>query len=152
MTEQTKSYRTQWAAQFFAAAELTRRGHLVALTHGNAKQADLLVISPEGKHYRVDVKGLSAPNFWLIRHRAPEDDLYFILVHVKKNFGAPEYYILSSTKMFDEIEQFIALVKSKGHTPSTMDEGISFGQAEKYKDRWENLPDSIKGSPTTSSI
>jgi hypothetical protein len=58
MNPNSKRYKTQWAAQFYAAAELTRRGYLVSLTLGNAPVADLLAVSPSGKHFMVDVKGL----------------------------------------------------------------------------------------------
>jgi hypothetical protein len=54
---------------------LTRCGYFVSLTLGNAQVADLLVVSPEGKHFMVDVKGQSTRNFWLIQHRESMNDL-----------------------------------------------------------------------------
>lgn len=79
VTLQSRKYQTQWAAQFYAAAELTRRGYLVSLTFGNASEIDLLAVSPSGKHFAVDVKGQSTRNFWLIQQRKNRDDLYFIV-------------------------------------------------------------------------
>ena len=58
MSSQRKKYQTQWASQFFAAAELIRRGDQVALTLGNAPVTDLLVVSPEGIHTRNTSKHL----------------------------------------------------------------------------------------------
>jgi len=49
MSSQTRKYLPQWACQFYAAAELTRRGYLVSLTFGNAPVADLLVVNPSQK-------------------------------------------------------------------------------------------------------
>ena len=37
-----ESYHSEWAAQFFAAAELSRRGYTVTLTLGNARATDLI--------------------------------------------------------------------------------------------------------------
>ena len=59
MSRLSKRYQTQWAGQFYVAAELTRRGYLVSLTLGNAPVVDLLVVSPDGEHFGVDVKGQS---------------------------------------------------------------------------------------------
>jgi len=58
---------TQWAAQFFVAAELTRRGYLISFPLGNAPATDLQVTSPAGNSFPLEVKGLKSPNFWLIR-------------------------------------------------------------------------------------
>ena len=60
---QATRYKTQWATQFYAAAELTRRGYLVSLTFGNAAVSDLHVQSPDGVLFTVDVKGQSSRNF-----------------------------------------------------------------------------------------
>jgi len=54
MGKQTTRYKTQWAAQFFAAAELTRRGYLVSLTFGNAPASGLHVQSPIGTQFTVE--------------------------------------------------------------------------------------------------
>jgi hypothetical protein len=69
MSTQTKKYQTQWASQFYVAAELTRRGYLVSLTFGNTSETDLLVYCPSRGQFTVDVKGQSTRNFWLLRRR-----------------------------------------------------------------------------------
>ena len=43
MEKTLKRYCVQWAAQFFVAAELTRRGYIVSFTLGNAPETDLHV-------------------------------------------------------------------------------------------------------------
>jgi hypothetical protein len=62
---QKAKFSTQWSAQFYVAAELTRRGYLVSLTLGSARFADLLVVSPGGSRFEIDVKGQSTRNFWV---------------------------------------------------------------------------------------
>jgi hypothetical protein len=49
---------SQWAAQFAAAAQLALRGYLVGLTLGNTPTADVLLESPQGAGFAVEVKGL----------------------------------------------------------------------------------------------
>ena len=64
MKSQSKRYQTQWAAQFYAAAELTRRGYQVAFTLGNAPRTDLLVSTPnDDLQFKIDVKGQSTRTF-----------------------------------------------------------------------------------------
>lgn len=140
MPDQSRKYQTQWAAQFFAAAELTRRGNLVALTLGNAQEADLLVVSPGKKAYRVDVKGLKSQNFWLIQRHDPQPDLFYILVLVPISLNcAPEYFILSSQEMNDEMNNLKAKTIADGKTWTGKGEGINWGQSLKYKNQWDKL-------------
>ena len=107
MTNQAKRYQTQWATQFYAAAELTRRGYLVSLTFGNAPVADLLVVSPNNIHFMVDVKGQSTKNFWLIQRRETFDNLYYILIYLpKKILEPPKYYLLSGEEMMNKREEY----------------------------------------------
>ncbi len=78
MPSQSKKYQTQWTSQFYVAAELTRRGYLVSLTLGNAPKADLLVVSPNEKTFKVDVKGQRNKSFWLIQNRESQDPNFII--------------------------------------------------------------------------
>jgi hypothetical protein len=63
-------HQTQWAAQFAVASELCKRGYQVALTMGNHPVVDLMVVSPKGVQFLVDVKGLHrGPNLWQVRRK-----------------------------------------------------------------------------------
>ena len=140
MPSQRKKYQTQWAAQFFAAAEICRRGHMVALTLGNAPQTDLVAISPAGNKYRVEIKGLSEPNWWLISpHRQAEADLYFVLVHVPKDLTAPHFFILSSAEMVQEMAPVLAEIDAKGLSESGA--GLRWKQGLPYENHWQTLPE-----------
>ncbi len=148
----SKRYQTQWAAQFFAAGELTRRKYLVALTNGNAEFADLLVKSPKGHYFSVDVKGMSAKNYWFIKKpesNGDQDNKYFLFVYVPKDL-TPQYCIMSLTEMIDEIAQaeeesrqaeIERIKKGLGGYVNIGVSGFKFEQAFKYKDQWSKLPD-----------
>jgi hypothetical protein len=56
----SKAHLTQWAAQFAVASELCKRGYFVALTHGNHPGVDLMVTSPNGERFDVEVKGVGS--------------------------------------------------------------------------------------------
>lgn len=60
------AHRTQWAAQFAVGSELCKRGYEVAFTMGNHPSVDIMVTSPTGSQFGIDVKGLYKKNFWAV--------------------------------------------------------------------------------------
>lgn len=140
MSTDRKRYRTQWAAQFYAAAELTRRGYLVSFTLGNAPVVDLLVVSPKNEHFMIDVKGLSSKNFWLVKEHEPQDDLFYILVYLPSDSQPPNFYIISSKEMAKEINALKQQTIDAGKDWTGSGAGINWGTAVPFKDRWNLLP------------
>ena len=112
----SRKYQTQWTAQFYVAAELTRRGYLVAFTLGNAPGTDLLVTDPDGEtHFRVDVKGQSTRNFWLVQNRWIEEDLYYVLVYLPRKLKEhPRFFVLSCSEMMEKREEYRRRIEAKG--------------------------------------
>ncbi len=135
-----KRYFTQWAAQFYAAAELTRRGYFVSLTLGNATECDLVVRSPSGIHFEIDVKGLSSRNFWLIQERAPRSNLYFVLVYLPPAPASPSFFVLSSTEVMDAIADLKRQTIAAGKNWPASGAGINWGTGLTYENRWTILP------------
>ncbi len=140
MSPRVSRYQTQWSAQFFAAAELTRRGYLVSLTLGNAPVVDLLAISPAGQHFQVDVKGLSSKNFWLIRERECPADLFFILVYVPLKGDHPQFFIISAGTVMAEIRSLREETLRKRKKWTLWGAGLNWGTAAAFRDRWDLLP------------
>jgi hypothetical protein len=62
--EWQSAHRTQWAAQFAVASELCKRGYQVALTMGFHPVINLMVISPKGAPFLVDVKAQHKNHSW----------------------------------------------------------------------------------------
>ncbi len=140
MPSQSKKYQTQWTSQFYVAAELTRRGYLVSLTLGNAPKADLLVVSPNEKTFKVDVKGQRNKSFWLIQNRESQDNLFFIFVYLSSNLEEqPTFYIMSCHDMLAEREKF-KIEKSKRKKYRDELGGFNWSTTKKYQDKWESLP------------
>jgi len=138
-----KGRQTQWATQFLAAAELVRRGYSVSFTQGNnTPVADLMVGSPSSKLFWVDVKGLSSKNAWLISPKAPQDDLFYILVLLSplveksKERIADRFFILTQTEVADCEKAYMgAHPNDKG-----LIRGFGFPGAAPHEDLWEKLP------------
>lgn len=136
---QQKIYQTQWASQFYAAAELTRRGYQVAFTLGNAKEVDLLVLTPEKKQIKVDVKGQSTRNFWLVQRREEDPDLYFILVYIPPLEEPPQYFILSCAEMMTKRKEYEEHIKAKGGKYRDDMGGMNWKSTFEFENRWHIL-------------
>lgn len=141
MKTQSKKYQTQWASQFYAAAELTRRGYLVSLTLGNAPVADLVVVSQNETEFMVDVKGQSTRNFWLVQARENREDLYFVLVYLPKDFAQPRYFILSCAEMLAKRDEYRKHIEARSGKYRDDLGGMNWSTALEYEDRWGTLPD-----------
>ena len=141
MNKQSKKYRTQWASQFYVAAELTRRGYLVSLTLGNAPVADLLVVSPARRQFWVDVKGQSTRNFWLIQRRERCEHLFFILVYLPKGEDPPRFFVLSCTEMMKKREEYRKHIESTGGKYKGDMGGMNWTTAFEHEDDWSILPE-----------
>jgi hypothetical protein len=137
---QLKSYQTQWTAQFYVAAELTRRGYLISLTLGNAPVTDLLAVSPQNKHFRIEVKGQSTKNFWLIKRFEPDEELFYILVYIPKNDVPPRFFILTSSELMQKREGYKNHIDSKSGRYKDALGGVNWSTPLIYENRWDKLP------------
>jgi hypothetical protein len=128
--------RTQWAAQFLAAAELVRRNCIVSFTMGNTTpMADLMVGRPSGEQFWVDVKGLSKPNAWLVTPKPALTGLYYILLLVGYERPRDRFFILSQLDFNDLIRQYLA-----NHLHAKPIPSVNWGDAFQFENRWETLP------------
>jgi hypothetical protein len=133
---------TQWTTQFLAAAELCRRGYVVTFTMGNCTQDyDLIVVSPGGKPFLVDVKGLSSNADWLIRKKSSIEGLYYILIRIdKQNKNEDRFFIMSQDDVNKELDKYYSKPKKDGTVKSNTAQGFGFKQAEEYENKWGILP------------
>lgn len=137
--QQATRYRTQWATQFYAAAELTRRSYLVSLTFGNASVTDLHVQSPNGRLFTVDVKGQANRSFWLVQRRPPNPDHFFVLVYLPPVFAAPRFFVLSSDELMRLRAEYETESLARGKYRDDFG-GFNWSTALAYEDRWDALP------------
>ena len=138
-------HQTQWAAQFAVASELCKHGYEVALTMGNHPKVDLMVISPSGNRFSVDVKGLYKRNWWTVSPSVSGKELYYVFAFVPP--GRPnEFFIFSE----DEVNAAIAAESSAARLRaeakglvSKFDQfpGVSWSAAAAHEGEWRKLPD-----------
>ena len=133
-----EKYHSQWAGQFYVAAELTRRGYCVAFTLGNAKRTDLIVTSPKNKCFRVEVKTQQTKNFWLIGRHPVEEDHFYVLVYLPKN-STPEYHILTGREIQRMRQEYCDRMTPKGNYRDDFG-GFNWTTPLAHRDRWELIP------------
>src|SRR5438552_8696780 len=95
-------HRARWAAQCAVASELCKQGHQVALTMGNHPEVDLMVISPKGEQFLIDVKGLYTKNFSVISPKPERSDLFFVLAFVPDD-EPNQFFILTQKEVNTEV-------------------------------------------------
>jgi hypothetical protein len=138
------AHQTQWAAQFAVASELCKRGYEVAFTMGNHPLIDLMVNSPTGTRFNVDVKGLHKRNFWLVQAKEKRERLFYVLAFVPQG-EQNRFFVLTQNQVDKgisiDLEHARDLRKAKGRPgePSCM-HGVQWKFAERFENAWEVLP------------
>ena len=130
-----RSHQTQWAGQFGVAHELVRRGYLVTFTTGNARDDDLLCLSPSGDAFSVQVKSLSSKTFFPCQGNLlePNRTRFFVFVVVPPDYSEPpEYFVLTN-------EQFIRLDKEQKQYVVELEEKLG----KRRNNRWPGIKYSI---------
>ncbi|WP_375788091.1 hypothetical protein ACE10Z_11955 [Bradyrhizobium sp. Pha-3] len=138
-------HRTQWAAQFAVASELCKQGYEVAFTMGNHPSVDLMVNSPSGCAFSIDVKGLYKKNFWAVSPKKVKEGLFYVLAYVPDD-GSNRFFILSQAQVNEEIKADYAVARANAVKKGRSTEragafpGIPWKRAEKFEDKWKVLP------------
>ena len=139
------SHRTQWAAQFAVASELCKLGYEAALTLGNHPYADLMVRSPTGTPFDIDVEGQYKKGFWVVSPKEKRGGLFYVLCHVPDR-QSNEFFILTQKEMNEEVARHQMESRSRRASQGlAVDKvglmpGIAWQKGLQFKDRWDALP------------
>jgi len=112
---------------------------------GNHPNADLLIISPGGASFAVDVKGLYTKNVWAVKEKPHKSGLYYVLAFVP-NDKPNQFFILTQEELNsecgDETSRSRQRRLKKGYTDEKIYAlpGIPWAYALKYQDKWSTLP------------
>jgi hypothetical protein len=145
-SKRRSSHQTQWAAQFAVASELCKRGYEVALTMGNHPTKDIMVSSPSGTSFGIDVKGLYKRNFWAVRKKPERGDIFYVFAFVP-NEASNRYFVLSQAEVNLGIDKEFAKARNaaivKGLEATWVEKfpGIAWAYAEAFEDGWHRLPE-----------
>jgi hypothetical protein len=133
-------YQIQLTAQFFVAAELSRRGYVVSLKSVSATFSELDVQSPAGKGFTVRVQGQSTRTFFPIQKRSPHPTVFYILVHLPPKLAAPRFFVFTSDELMRRREEYRKLTESRGSYHEELG-GISWTTALQNEEEWDVLPE-----------
>jgi hypothetical protein len=147
MKERHSVHQTQWAAQFAVASELCKRGYQVAMTLGNHPAVDLMVQSPNGVQFTIDVKGLYKKNYWAVKPKEIKEGLFYVFAFVPT--GSPNrFYVAPQTEVNGALSAKYQVDRertiSKGKTMPDEDKVsfpcLPFNLKEQWEDSWRVLP------------
>jgi hypothetical protein len=125
--------------------KLQWRGYEVALTMGNHPIVDLMVISPKGVPFVIDVKGQYRKNPWPVRPKEPRAKLFYVLAFVPDN-ESNEFFILTQGQVNRAIQanwkRAIARRRAKGlvRRGDNRFPVVERDFAARYNNRWDTLP------------
>jgi hypothetical protein len=133
---------TQWAGQFYTAAELSRREYVVTFTFGNTPKMDLLAKSPSGTPFKIECKSQQTRNVWLVGDVQASKDLFYVLVLVPlKDEETPTFYIVPSRIVKRKAKEEMKRAIERGvKSAETFKAGFPFKAVKDYENAWEKLP------------
>jgi hypothetical protein len=142
MMKRRSPHRTQWTAQFAVASELCKRDYQVALTLGNHPVLDLMVVSPTGVAFCIDVKGQYRKNFWPVTPKEQRKDLFYVLALVPDD-DQNRFFILTQDEANADVEKNTIAWKTRNSARANLDDrwpGVSQTCAAQHEGRWDKLP------------
>lgn len=125
-------------ARGYLMYQLARRGYKVQITDSRFPTVDLLVVSPSGKHFGIDVKGQRTKNFWRFSEREPNSEFYFAFVFVPEE-GTPRVFLMDSGTTMTLWREYKQRAIEKGSGEDNI-WGLNWKQPHPYEDRYDLLP------------
>ena len=143
--ERQSAHRTQWAAQFAVASELCKRGYQVALTMGIHPVINLMVVSPKGVPFLINVKGQYKKHSWPVRLKKARGKLFYVLAFVP-DVGRNRFFILTQEAVEREIQRDLQQAIARRAARGLDGEPLSFPSVEwdfakKHEGAWKALPE-----------
>ena len=108
-------------------------------------QIDLMVVSPAGKHFAIDVKGQYKKNFWVISPKGQHSGLYYVLAFVPDD-QPNQFFVLTQAEVNCKISRIqkrsktARIAKGLSIDKVGLFPGLTWGIAERFKDQWNKLP------------
>ena len=133
------SHNVEQAGRGFAMYELARRGYVVQFTDSRFPKEDLLIVSPSGFHFGIDVKAQRTKNFWRMREPKISDQYYYFLIYIDVENMNPDVFILPSKEMYQLWHEYKDRMISNGVRDNYI-WGVNWSTPKPYKDNWACLP------------
>jgi hypothetical protein len=133
------THNVEQAGRGYAMYELARRGYVVQFTDSRFPNEDLLVVSPSGAHFGIDVKAQRTKNFWRMREPKVSDQFFYFLTYLSLDNGNPMVFILPSTEMNKLWYEYKERMIAKGAKEDYI-WGVNWTTPHPYRENWECLP------------
>ncbi len=148
MTESLSKGLTGIAGEYYAAAELSVRGFMAAVTLRNNESIDILAYrQADGKQFAIQVKTVrhGSPK-WPLNKKAEsdfKDNKFYIFVQLKSDLTRPDFYIISSQELAENIKNnnqvWLETPGRQGQAHNENDIRVFKDDLEKYKENWPLL-------------
>jgi hypothetical protein len=131
------TYNTNLASEFYVLSMLHRLGADAALTLGNKKAVDIIVVNANGTTSTIDVKGLEKRYDWAADNIRLLDkhQHFYVLVSfegkITDPLAVPSVWIIPS----DELEQFIIQYRTR----KVISRARVTIQGENYRQAWSQI-------------
>ena len=125
-------------ARAYLMYELAKRGYFIQITDSRFPAYDMLVVSPSGKHFGIEVKGQRTRNFWRFEEREPNPEMYYAFVYVPEE-GSPRVFIIDSTMTMELWRQYKQNAMAKGAKEDNI-WGINWTTPYPYENKYDLLP------------
>ena len=139
------------SGEYFAAAELSRRGWIAVLTLKNTPNIDLIATTPDGKrtvNIQVKTRSIANRQGWILNKGietiVPGNNFYIVFVDLQGIDSKPDYYIIPKNLFAKWIakrhQHWLAAPGRNGHVrvdnPIRAFDKPQFHAFEKYHNNW----------------
>lgn len=134
------------AGEYYVAAELSRRGFMASITLRNNDSIDILACEPNGlKTFSIQVKTIqNKSKRWPLNKKSENiksENLFYVFVMLKSEFERPEFYIVPSIELSENIkQQHLTWLNKPGRNGQKHNDNDlrSFrDNVDDYKEKWE---------------
>ena len=135
VAQEMDRFKSGRSAQFFVAAELTRRGYDVSLDK-DSHSARLSATSPKRTSFRVQCHNRKNQEVsWVVEPFKEDKSLYFVLVvaELESPYSSPQYWTLSSSAMNKIINAYMS------RNPAAKSVNVMTSDVKQYEG-WTRLP------------
>jgi hypothetical protein len=134
------NHNVEQMARGYLMYQPARRGYCVQITDSRFPKYDMLVVSPSGKHFGIEVKGQSTKNFWRFKDREPHPEMYYAFVFVPHD-DAPRVFIMDSAVTMQLWREYRSNAMKKHGAKEGDIFGLRWTQPIRFEDRYDMLPE-----------
>jgi len=133
------SHNTEQAARGYMMYQLAKRGYTVQFTDSRFPLEDLLVLSPSGKHFGIDVKGMRGRGSWIYKECEPNLERFYAFTYVP-DAEIPKVFIMDSETAQRLLKENRRKVLAKNPDSTDPLRGMNWTEVYTYEDRYDLLP------------